>query len=272
MLKLPVRAYWKHWQYWHWRGCGLKMTERGQSCYISNSPLLLLKQHKNTDTPGIHVPLTYLWQMEGFFPEVNLNLQSWADTSHECIIPHCDWIRSYFIKYLDKPASLLSRLKRFLRIWHLHLHTLLRYSFGTRARPPVFPTCMSPFWTYKPSVIYLFILQTSSSSSLFRDTFTLGKLTCILVPNWTISTYETTSHSAWAFLRSLHLMTNFHSSTLMLSLPPSPSRSLVVIVTSINTPAKLSGPTGSPPLTFSCFHFCNIQRLCVKENRWYVIT
>lgn len=111
--------------------------------------------------------------------------------------------------------------------------------------------------------IDVFILQTPSSSSLFRDTFTLGKLKCILVPNWTISTYETTSHSAWAFMRSLHLMTNFHSSTLMLSLPPSPSRSLVVIVTSINTPAKLSGPTGSPPLTFSCFHFCNIQRLCV---------
>lgn len=66
VLKLPLHAYWKHWQYWHWRGCGLKMTERGQSCYISNSPLLLLKQHKNTDTSCIYVLLTSLEQMGCF--------------------------------------------------------------------------------------------------------------------------------------------------------------------------------------------------------------
>lgn len=38
------------------------MTERGQPCYISNSPLLLLKQHKNTDASCVicaaHLPLT----------------------------------------------------------------------------------------------------------------------------------------------------------------------------------------------------------------------
>lgn len=43
------------------------MTERGQSCYISNRPLLSVKQHKNTDTSCIYEALSSLWQMGCFY-------------------------------------------------------------------------------------------------------------------------------------------------------------------------------------------------------------
>lgn len=52
---------------------------------------------------------------------------------------------------------------------------------------------------------------------------------------------------------------------LVLSLPPSPSGSLVVIVTSINTPAKLSGP---PCLS----DFLPPISVIVTDDRWHVIT
>lgn len=57
----------------------------------------------------------------------------------------------------------------------------------------------------------------------------------------------------------LHLMTK------LLSLPPSPGGSLVVMVTSINTPAKLSGPPRLPLLLPPI-------PVTVTEDWWHVIT
>ena len=53
--------------------------------------------------------------------------------------------------------------------------------------------------------------------------------------------------------------------TKLLSLPPSPGGSLVVMVTSINTPAKLSGPPRLPPLLPPIPD-------TLTEDRWHVIT
>lgn len=53
--------------------------------------------------------------------------------------------------------------------------------------------------------------------------------------------------------------------TKLLSLPPSPGGSLVVMVTSINTPAKLSGPPRLPLLLPPI-------PVTVTEDWWHVIT
>lgn len=160
---------------------------------------------------------------------------------------------------------------------HLHLHTLLRYFSGRAARlkgssVPVFlfPSSVTrlnqtgfelhcknvkcipglSISVRTPSAgrgspyQFVFNLLDSSSSSSIRDPLALNVLTwsshakiCSLKPAW---------YLMLSCVQFLYTMTSFHSSKLVLSLPPSPSGSLVVIVTPINTPAKLFGPSCLP--------------------------
>ncbi len=153
------------------------------------------------------------------------------------------------------PVYLLSYKTQPHRLWV----TYWKCKWHTR------PVHMRLYWThlYRPSAGRDGPLPSSSSSSITHS-LTLG------VFIWSTPVANKKSwYLMWSWMQCLYLMTNFHSSKLVLSLPPSPSGSLVVIVTSINTPANLLCPSR---LSLSLSLSLSPISMIVTDDRWHVIT
>lgn len=178
VLELTLHAYWKHWQYWHWRGCGMKMTERGQPCYISKSPLFWLKQHKNSDKA--HVQLIFLTE----------GLHSIHSSSSNAGKPHLWCTRQEFMPLWSTISFSKEYWERHLSVAQLSLFPIstcvyLGY-YSNWNKPPPPPHC----------VTYLF----SSAETLMHQWERIF-FSIVSAPNWNKTIVVVDGHLlqwAWA--------------------------------------------------------------------------